>query len=47
MNLRLVLAVLRMRRQHRRREQWTRAALESFQRQALADLRAFAVTALV
>ena len=31
MNTRLVLAVLRMRRQHRRREQWTRAALQSFQ----------------
>jgi putative adenylate-forming enzyme len=32
-----------MRRQHRRREHWTRTTLESFQRQALAELRAFAV----
>ena len=43
MNTRLVLAVLAMRRRHRRREHWSRAELEAFQRRALAELRAFAV----
>lgn len=43
MNSRLVLAVLAMRRRHRRREHWKRAELEAFQSGALAELRAFAV----
>lgn len=42
MNTRLILAVLRMRREHRHRERWSRSALESFQAGALAELRRFA-----
>jgi phenylacetate-coenzyme A ligase PaaK-like adenylate-forming protein len=41
-NSRLILAVLRMRREHRRRERWSRPALESFQAGAFAELRRFA-----
>src|SRR6266496_973926 len=43
MNARLILAVLQMRRQHRRRERWTRSAIGSFQSRSLAELRTFAV----
>jgi putative adenylate-forming enzyme len=43
MNTRVILAVLQMRRQHRRRERWTRSALEAFQNKALAELRSFAL----
>lgn len=41
-NSRLVLAVLRMRREHRRRERWSRAAVDAFQAGELAKLRQFA-----
>jgi len=43
MNTRLIVAALRMRREHRRRERWSRAALASFQARALSELRRFAV----
>src|SRR5437764_15384831 len=42
-NSRLIVDVLRTRRQHRRREHWTRDELDVFQRRALAELRSFAV----
>jgi phenylacetate-coenzyme A ligase PaaK-like adenylate-forming protein len=42
-NSRLIIDVLRTRRQHRRREQWTRDELDVFQRRALGELRSFAV----
>jgi hypothetical protein len=44
MNTRLVLAVLRMRRQHRPRERWSRSQLEAFQASSLTELRRFAMT---
>src|SRR4051794_19254900 len=43
MNARLILAVLQMRRQHRRRERWTPSAIESFRSRSLAELRTFAL----
>jgi putative adenylate-forming enzyme len=43
MNTRLILAVLRMRRQHRRRERWNRSELDAFQARSLEELRRFAV----
>jgi putative adenylate-forming enzyme len=43
MNLRLIVDVLRMRRQHRRREHWTRSEVDAFHRRALRELRSFAV----
>jgi putative adenylate-forming enzyme len=41
-NTRLILSVLRMRREHRARERWSRSRLESFQAGALLELRRFA-----
>lgn len=43
MTPRLILEALWMRRQHRARERWNRAALEAFQARGLAEIRRFAL----